>query len=343
VGQGAADCQDAVTSVWCLAEMNVLIYGAGAVGLGVASCLLTAGVSVSIVARKETADAISHLGINRSGIFGDAVHPPHDFFAADSLGRLTVSDYDCVLVCTKSFDTQAAGRDLKHHFGDSLNVPAIVLFQNGWGNREEISRWLPEDRIFNARVITGFTRPDPAHVEITVHANDIHIGHFSGKENRCISELCTAISAGGVPCSPTSAIVADLWAKMLYNCSLNSLGAVFEASYGELADDPHSRALLDGIISECFDVMTGAGFRTHWDSAETYQETFYSSLVPATREHYPSTLQDIRAGKRTEIDALNGSVIKLAEAHFISAPFNWMAYNMVKYNETARHRTSPKP
>ena len=320
--------------------MNVLIYGAGAVGLGVASCLLTSGAAVSIITRKETVDAISHLGINRSGIFGDARHHPDSFKATDSLGSLGVSGYDCVLVCTKSFDNQATGRDLKHHFGSA--IPPVILFQNGWGNTEEISRWVPADRVFNARVITGFTRPEPASVEITVHANDIHIGHFGGRQDRRIADLCDAITQGGVPCSPTGEIIADLWAKMLYNCSLNPLGAVFEARYGELADDPHSKALLDGIISECFDVMTAAGFRTHWGSAEAYQELFYTSLIPATRDHYPSTLQDIRAGKRTEIDALNGSVIDLASEHSMSVPLNHMAYNMVKYKENVRRRASRK-
>ena len=120
---------------------------------------------------------------------------------------------------------------------------------------------------------------------------------------------------------------------MLYNCSLNSLGAVLEATYGELAENTHSRELLDVIISECFVVMAKSRFNTHWNSPESYKEVFFGSLVPATKNHYPSTLQDLRAGKKTEIDALNGSVIALAAKCGVASPYNRMVYDMVKYKE----------
>ena len=64
--------------------------------------------------------------------------------------------------------------------------------------------------------------------------------------------------------------------------------------------------------------ISAAGFRTHWQTTAAYREVFYGSLIPVTRDHFPSTLQDIRAGKKTEIDA----------------PFNRMAYSMVKFKET---------
>jgi 2-dehydropantoate 2-reductase len=311
--------------------MSVLIYGAGAVGLGVASCLLAAGVSVSLVARSSTVAALNRKGLSRTGIFGSVHHDPAEFRAADSLDPFLTERPDCVLICTKSFDTEAAGRDLSRlHAAE----PLFVLFQNGWGNRERIIDYLPAERVYNARVITGFARSDPAAVEITVHADDIRIGHFDGLRHERIETLCGAVTEGGVPCSPTDDITGDLWAKMLYNCSLNALGGICEMNYGELADNPHTRELLDRIIDECFAVMERAGFRTHWESAEEYREIFYGSLVPATREHYPSTLQDLRAGKRTEIDALNGAVIRLAEERGVDAPYNRMAFSLIKHKET---------
>ena len=320
-------------------EMKVLIYGGGAVGLGVASCLLSSGESVSIVARSGTTVALNRHGIRRSGIFGDRHHAPGSFCATDSLGEIAAEEFDCVLVSTKSFDTETAADDLSRLAGatdasdDASPRPVFVLFQNGWGNRETFSRYIAPDRVYNARVITGFHRPTPSQVEITVHADDIHIGHFDGRRDPAIDTLCGSIGAGGVPCSWTEDIVEDLWAKMLYNCALNSLGAIFEMSYGELADDEYSRELLDRIIGECFEVMTDAGFATHWSSADEYRDAFYGSMVPATRDHYPSTLQDLRVGKRTEIDALNGAVLRLAESQSHDAPYNRTAYILVKRKE----------
>jgi 2-dehydropantoate 2-reductase len=311
--------------------MNVLVYGGGAVGLGISSCLIESGARVSIVAREKTAKVLSSGGFQRTGIFGNRRHDSEAFSAAPRLDPYLESSFDYVIVCTKSFDTKAAAVDLTRLH--AAFAPCFVLFQNGWGNREIFCRYLPSDFVYNARVITGFSRPGPAKVDITAHAEDIHIGNFAGGGMEETAPLCTAISSGGVPCSFTPAIVEDLWAKMLYNCSLNSLGALFEASYGELADNPSSRELIDLIIDECFSVMTAAGFKTHWQTAAAYREVFYGSLIPVTRNHYPSTLQDIRAGKKTEIDALNGSIVRLAAEVGVEAPYNRMAYSMVKFKE----------
>ena len=327
--------------------MNVLVYGGGAVGLGVSSCLIESGASVSIIAREKTAKVLSSSGFQRAGIFGNRHHAPLTFRAAPCLDPFLESSFDYVVICTKSFDTEAAAADLArlsagagagagaraNRSAGAASPPRFVLFQNGWGNREIFCRYIPSDLVYNARVITGFSRSLPAKVDITVHADDIHVGFFDGGREEEITPLCNAISAGGVPCSFTSTIVEDIWAKMLYNCSLNSLGAIFEASYGELADNSSSRELLDLIIDECFAVMTAAGFKTHWQTAAAYRKVFYGTLIPATGDHYPSTLQDIRAGKKTEIDALNGSVVRLAAEVGTEAPYNRMAYLMVKFKE----------
>jgi 2-dehydropantoate 2-reductase len=320
--------------------MDVLVYGAGAVGLGISSSLIESGASVSIVARKRTVEILSSSGIRRTGIFGVKHHNPDSFSAAAVLDPFVGKTFDYVLICTKSFDTAPAAEDLARLIPDAVSesTPRFVLFQNGWGNRDIFARYIPPEIVFNARVITGFTRTSPAEVDITVHADDVRVGYFEGGRMEEIAPLCETIRAGGVPCSFTESIIEDIWAKMLYNCALNSLGALFEVSYGELADDPSSRELLDRIIDECFDVMTAAGFKTHWENAATYREAFYGTLIPATRDHYPSTLQDMRAGKRTEIDALNGAVVDLAEKHGVGAPYNRMAYSMVKFKEARQER-----
>ncbi|MBT3275021.1 MAG: 2-dehydropantoate 2-reductase, partial [Spirochaetales bacterium] len=286
--------------------MNIMIYGGGAVGLGVASCLLAAGDTVFIVARPETVAALASDGLVKSGIFGDRHHMPSSFRAAHQAETYREISMDFVLVCTKSYDTKDAARRIHAEGFDANPNTRFILFQNGWGNREAFSEIISSRQVFNARVITGFERKRPSEVTVTVHADDIHIGSFDKGAEIETESLCSSISRGGIPCSVSESITKDLWAKMLYNCSLNSLGAIFGVNYGELADNPHSKHLLDLIINECFEVLTQAGYSTHWENADEYLHTFYGALVPATRGHYPSTLQDLNAGKQTEIDALNG-------------------------------------
>jgi 2-dehydropantoate 2-reductase len=120
---------------------------------------------------------------------------------------------------------------------------------------------------------------------------------------------------------------------MLYNCALNPLGAILDVPYGVLAKNATTRTIMNGIVDEAFSVMTAAGYKTHWPTSEDFLEVFYDKLVPDTAEHKSSTLQDIMAKKTTEIDALNGAVIRLAERYKAKLPYNLVIYNLIKFIE----------
>ena len=122
---------------------------------------------------------------------------------------------------------------------------------------------------------------------------------------------------------------------MLYNCALNPLGAILGVSYGALADEPSTRTLMNQIVEEVFAVMSAAGYRTHWRQPQEFLDVFYGKLVPDTAGHKSSMLQDIAAGKRTEIEALNGAVLRLAREHGLEVPYNQAVYNLIKFIENS--------
>jgi len=313
--------------------MHVLIYGGGAVGLGIASCLVRPPNRVTIVAREQTVAALRGGGLTRTGIFGQIHGEPNAFACCESLGRTEPTDYDFVLICTKSFDSALAASDLAEH-GDRIGDRArLVLFQNGWGNAEAFCEYFEKGRIYNARVITGFHRPRPSEVEITVHADAVHIGSLFGADLSAIEPLCQAIREGGIPCEKTDSIEKDLWAKMLYNCALNPLGAVLGVPYGALAAAGSTRTLMNHVVEEVFAVMGKAGYQTHWGRSGEFLDVFYRRLVPDTAGHKSSMLQDIAAGKRTEIDALNGMVVRLAQQHGVAVPYNHTLCNLIQFVE----------
>lgn len=307
-------------------------------GLGLASCLLKAGDHVDLIARQATVEALRKKGLNRTGIFGD-FHADNDRFGSFScLDDLPPRRYDYILVCVKSFASAGAADDLAAHEDPRWKNPAIVLCQNGWGNAEVFAGRFPKSRIYNARVITGFERSEPNTVVITVHADDIHIGSLYGGDVSRTDALCRAICDGGVPCRTTGAIGKDLWAKMLYNCALNALGAILDCPYGALAANEATRFLMDRLAHEVFMVMEAAGHQTHFGDSRAFLDAFYDRLVPATVEHRSSTLQDIQAGRRTEIDALNGAVIELAQQYKADVPYNRTVYHLVKFLEAMAGR-----
>jgi 2-dehydropantoate 2-reductase len=316
-----------------MGKLKILIYGAGAVGLGVASCLLKTGQEVTILGREETISLLKRKGLIRTGIFGELTASPGSFEAVTSLKDIAGGPYDYILVATKSFDSEKAARDIQAH--QHLLGPecCLILFQNGWGNAEIFSRYFDKKIVCNARVITGFIRPESNHVDITVHADAIHIGRLSATDSNKISPLCEGIALGGIPCEPVEDIAGDLWAKMLFNCPLNSVGAVCGVPYGALGKSRWSRKTMERIIREIFLILKAGGYSSSWESPEAYIDFFYGTLIPRTAEHFSSTLQDLRAGKPTEIDSLNGAVVRLAESYGVDVPANETVYNLIKFIE----------
>jgi len=316
--------------------MRVLVYGGGAVGLGIASCLLRSGCRVDIVAHPDTVKALRAGGLARTGIFGAANFEPGMFGAFGAVTELGPEPYDWVLVCTKSFDSGQAAADLAQYQETVGHRVRLVLFQNGWGNAGLFTRHFGPASVYNARVITGFHRHQPNEVEVTVHADAIHVGRLNSTDVSAADALCRSIREGGIPCEPITDIASDLWAKMLYNCALNPLGAILRVPYGALAAHPTTQTLMNSIIDEVFAVMTGAGYRTHWETPQGFIRAFYDQMVPDTAQHESSMLQDITAGKRTEIDALNGAVIRLADEQGAPVPHNRSVYNLIKFVESTR-------
>ena len=316
--------------------MKILNYGAGAVGLGLDSFLIKAGNALTIIGRRKTVLGLRSKGLKRSGLFGPDHAAPSSFSAYESLADVPCEKFDFILASTKSFDSALAASDLKKH--PRLWDPStkIVLCQNGWGNAETFQLYFPQEQIFNARIITGFERPHPQEVKITVHAEAIHIGSLFQKDCAGVEPLCQSLSAAGIPAQTTPEIGKDLWAKMLYNCALNPLGAIFDVPYGDLGKNDSSRDLMDSIMDEIFVVLQAAGHQTHWPTADEYRKIFYSKYLPATAGHRSSTLQAIHAGKRTEIEALNGMIVQLANQRGIKAEVNRAVYEMVKFLETKK-------
>jgi 2-dehydropantoate 2-reductase len=312
--------------------MNVLVFGGGAVGLGLSSCLMAAGVTPDIVARKNTVDALKSRGLSRTGLIGDAFF--ENVKAYESLDRVPGKEvYDFILVCTKSNDTAKAARILSESPGMIKDSTCIVLCQNGWGNREIFIRYFPERQVYNARVITGFHRHAPNHVDITVHVQPVNLGSIHHNPSPELVPLRDAIRKGGLTSEITDCIDKDLWAKMLFNCSLNPLGAIFDVPYGELKKSEHTRAVMEDIVREIFLVLDASGNRSYWENYKDYFGFLIDTLIPGTAKHESSTLQDIRMKKPTEIDALTGAVVALAEKHNVDVPVNRMLYRMIRFME----------
>ena len=142
------------------------------------------------------------------------------------------------------------------------------------------------------------------------------------------------ITSSGINCEITDEVDKYLWAKMLYNCALNPLGAILNVNYGKLTENEYSKEIMNSIIDEIFDVINASEYETLWDTSDEYKDIFYSKLVPDTYEHFSSTHQDIQKKIKTEIDSLTGKVIELGETNNVDVSTNKIIYNLIKAIES---------
>ena len=313
--------------------MRLLIYGAGALGQALGCMLAAAGHRVDLVIRPRFLDALGAGGLRVSGIFGEFRAEPGQLGLLTELSGMDGRDYDFILLTTKTYDTTTA---LEAIAGLAACRCPVVSMQNGCGNLEQLVERLGEARSLAARVITGFAIERPGSVRITVSADAIHVGgSLRGQIPAAALQLAEALAAAGHPCLAVEDIHCSLFAKLLYNCALNPLGAVLGVHYGALAEQPETRTIMNRVIDETFAVIAALGGSTPWDSPDAYRQVFYDRLVPATFHHRPSMLQDIEQGKPTEVEAMVGYVAAQGRQHAVPTPACELLADLVRFKERA--------
>ena len=314
--------------------MNILIIGAGSVGIGIATSLLSQKANISIYARGETAKALKENGIKRTGLFENYSFGPDELAVYETYSEIPKNSLDFILVTSKTTANEDISKRLNENRDILKDDGKILVMQNGFGNDEPYLRYFSKKQVYCARVITGFTRPQRHISEVTVYTEPILLGSLQGENPDCLAPIAEMITKSGINCELTDEVDKYLWAKMLYNCTLNPLGAILDVTYGKLTENPYSKEIMDTIIDEIFEVIEASEYETLWDSPDEYRDIFYSKLVPDTYNHYSSTHQDVQRKIKTEIDSLTGKVIDLGEKYGVDVSCNRIVYNLIKSIES---------
>ncbi len=303
--------------------------GAGAMGTAVGGFMARAGHDVVFIGREPHVTAMRSKGLHITGIWGEHHLGPLDAYT--SLADMPKQNYDLVLIAVKSYDTPEAIRQIEAH------VPPMTLlcaYQNGLGNAEILAEAAGWERVLVARVIFGARINHPGHVDITVIAEPTAIGayHDAGPVDKA-HHIAEAMDSAGVPTVYTDQIQTILWSKVAYNCALNPLSALLDVPYGELAKHAYTRAIMEDVIRELYAVGNALDIPLAPDTADAYLQRFYDKLLPPTAAHYASMREDLKKGRRTEIDALNGRIAQLGEEHDIPCPANALLTALIHARE----------
>lgn len=293
--------------------MKIAVMGAGAVGSYFGARLHQAGHDVVLIARPAAVDAIRLLGLRLQMKDFDGRLP-----MAASTDPAVAATADLVLFCVKSQDTETAGASLK----DVLRRHCTVLcLQNGVDNAQRLSQVLGFPAV-PAAVYVAVEMPAAGHV-IHNGRGEMVIGPSPGSE-----KAARAFAQAGIAVQVTATVMHALWAKLAANCAWNALSALTQLPYGELVQRPGIEETLRGLVAECRTVAAAEGFSlpaTLWDDIH--------DLSRSMSGQRSSTAQDLARGRRTEIDFINGFVVRRAAAHGIDVPLNRLLHALVRIRE----------
>jgi 2-dehydropantoate 2-reductase len=300
--------------------MNIGVMGAGAVGCYYGALLARAGHRVTLVGRPAFVDIVTAWGLRLEKSDLNVVVP-----VAAATEPAALADADIVLFSVKSADTEDAGAALAPY----LRPGATVLsFQNGVDNAERLAHVLKRPAI-PAVVYVATEMVDPGHVKHNGRG-EIIIGPSAHS-----IEIARIFAAAGIPTTVSDQVKAALWGKLLINCAYNALSAVSQIPYGPMiAVDGVSEVMTD-VVLECVAVARACGVAI----ADPDLETIFA-IAHAMPNQFSSTAQDMARGKPTEIDYLNGYIVRKGRELGIPTPANRALYTMVKLLESRRQNVS---
>jgi 2-dehydropantoate 2-reductase len=316
--------------------MKILVLGAGSLGSVFGGFLAKNGHRVTLFGREHCINPVNNCCLFIEGFWGD--HHITNIKGYSSLNKIIQTEgrsFDLTLLTVKSYDTKELINRYLQTFGCAH---LTVSLQNGLGNLETIAEILGKDKAIGGRVIFGAELIEPGRVKVTVYADKVILGSLDDSVPfKKVKEIATLFDNAGIPAAATDDIQKALWGKVLYNGTLNALSCLLEVNYGKLMENAHTKSLIQDIIREFFALTQKKGLEIDWNSAEEYTKELFEHLIPATSDHFSSMLQDIRSGKKTEIDSINGKVLAMADNRNIDLPVNRVLTALVKAKKLMHH------
>jgi 2-dehydropantoate 2-reductase len=301
--------------------MQIAVMGAGAVGCWHGGMLARAGHAVTLIGRAPHVQAMQRDG----GLLLDTSRFQARVAVQASTEAAAARGAQLVLVCVKSADTEAAGAALAPQLAPDASVFSL---QNGVDNAARLQAVLQtvlRYEVVPAAVYVAAEMAGPGHVKHHGRG-ELVIGPSAASD-----AIAALFSAAGVPVEVSANVLGALWAKLLLNCAWNALSAITQQPYGRLAQREGVQALQRDLMDECLAVARAEGVTLPGDAQAQWQAI--AALAHTMPDQRSSTAQDLARGRATEIDHLNGHVLRRGQAHGIPTPANRALHTLVKLLE----------
>lgn len=302
--------------------MKIAILGAGALGCAFGGRLAQAGHEVQLLARNP-----AHLrAINEDGLQLTIDGVEHLVEVAACRPDQARGPVDLVVLLTKTFHSDAALSDAR-----ALLTPevAVLSLQNGLGNGECVSRHVAPENVLIGMSMTPADLTAPGQVSLRSSGQTMFM--FADGQHRAFGEaLETACQAAGINATYGADILSAIWEKVAFNSATNAMLGVTRSTPGILLQSSDAMALAKDLVAETIKVAHASGV----DASEARVQELIALSASKHPDHKPSMLQDLLAGRRTEVDSINGAIVAQAKKLGLFAPLNEVLYRLVKTCET---------
>lgn len=312
--------------------MKIAVVGPGALGCLVAALIKNrTSEEVWLLDRlPDRAREIKDNGIRVEGVSGNFTAKPEATADAKDIGAA-----DLVIICVKSYSTEDACRTVKDAVGGNTSV---LTLQNGIGNVQILDDHFGEERVIAGVTNHGATLLGTAHVR---HAGkgDTVIGKADGRTSGVLKSVSTMLTKAGMAAKVSKDIDSVVWSKLVINVGINALTAITGLKNGRLVELEHSRELMRSAVQEAARIVKRKRIKLSYDDPIQKVE----GVAKATGANISSMLQDVHNRKRTEIDFINGAIVRQGKSLGIPTPVNEVLTNIVKtieasYAESGRGR-----
>jgi 2-dehydropantoate 2-reductase len=302
--------------------VKIAVVGAGGVGSVFGGRLAAAGHDVWLVhRRREVVEALRRDGLQLEGSNGNRERIPLQ--ATDSTSE--VGEVDLVLILTKSTDTRAAAEASRCMMGDAA---LAVTLQNGLGNLEIMAEVLGRERVLLGMTYAGAALVGPGEVRHTATGQSF-LGEPNGTYSNRAERLAQTFSQAGMPTEATDRLWEMVWGKLVINAAMNATCALTGASGEAALRSGAASAWLDLVAEETAAIAAALGIALPYPDAAARVRKHCQDVGRSK----PSMLQDMERRRPTEIDSINGAIVREGARLGIPTPYNQALLLLVKARE----------
>lgn len=302
--------------------MKITIVGPGSVGLLFAGLFSKSKEEVRILDHDASrANRIKKNGIRLEGLSSVKIAEPEITADPDEL-----KDSDFWFVCVKSYDTKNVIKKIKGFVSDSAFV---VSLQNGVGNVELLAEAFGRDRVLAGVTSMGATLLSEGVVRHAGEGETV-VGRLDGALGVELKDLRELFGKSRIAIKISRDVMGILWSKLVINVGVNALSAATRLKNGKLLDYEGARRILREAVTEAVKVAKRKRIRLIYDDMLARTE----SVCEATADNISSMLQDVLSKKKTEIDFINGVIVRQGESLGIKTPVNALLVDLIKTIES---------